>query len=201
MTINIYREKVSMAHRRENQEKLAFQAKLRDSFNTVNSTVLSWLGGEQESNGRPQDLNRSKQEFFTLPLVSTGAGLSFNDSKQSEDINTVGEFVNSDKKVKTLSKKRRKPQDKSQNNTANGNNLYKVSKEDTKAMLALKRKMRKGKIEEMRQDPSGITEKLEQKTQQLPATQDTDSEDDPPIEKTQKKSFGLLFDNPKKKRK
>lgn len=76
-----------------------------------------------------------------------------------------------------------------------------MSKDDTKAMLALKRRMRKGKLEEMKQDPSNITGKLEQQKQPVVAQDSGSEEDEPRIEKTQKKSFGLLFDNQKKKKK
>lgn len=189
-----------MVHRKENQERLALQAKLRNSFSSINSTVQSWLGGDQESNGGLEELNRSKKEFFTLPLVATGTGLSFNDMKHSTDINTVGEFVQSDKKVKTLANKKRKPQHRSEPNN-NSSNLYKVSKDDTKAMLALKRRIRKGKLEEMKQDPSNVTGKLEQKKQPVVAQDSESEEDEPRIEKTQKKSFELFFDNQKKKKK
>lgn len=189
-----------MSHRKENQEKLALQAKLRDSFSSINGTVLSWLGGDQESNGGEEELNRSKREFFTLPLVATGTGLSFSDVKSSTDINTVGEFVHSDKKVKTLANKRRKPQHRSESNN-DSNNLYKVSKDDTKAMIALKRRMRKGKLEEMKQNPSKVPEKLEYKKNPVVAQDSESEEDEPRIEKTQKKSFGLLFDKGKGSRK
>lgn len=186
-----------MAHRRENQEKLALQAKLKNSFSNINSTVLGWLGDDGKSNGGQEELNRSKKEFFALPLVATGTGLSFNETKHSTDINTVGEFVESDKKVKTLGNKKRRQQNKAE---SNNNNLYKVSKDDTKAMLALKRRMRKSKVGEMRQDPSIVTGKLEQKKQPV-APQDSESEEDEPkVEKTKKKSFGLLFANKKNKK-
>lgn len=182
-----------MSRSKELQEKQDVQAKLRSSYSDVNNTVLSWLGEEKnnEERGR-EELNQSKKQFFTLPLVPTGAGLSFGHSQETEDINTVGEFVNSEKKVSSLSKKRRRQQDKSQ-----VNNIYRVSKDDTKAMLSLKRKVRKGKLEEMKKGPLRAPESEEHQLKR-----DTDSEEDEPrVEKVKKKSFGLLFNGSKKKKK
>ncbi|SJM82855.1 related to Nucleolar protein 19 [Zygosaccharomyces bailii] len=182
-----------MSRAKELQEKLDVEAKLRNSFSNLNSTVLSWLSKDDDAEERGQEeLNQSKKQFFALPLVTTGAGLKFGCAEGTEDINTVGEFVNSDKKITSLSKKKRRPQDKSPVNS-----IYRVSKDDTKAMLSLKRKMRKGKMEEMKKThlhPRGPIKEL--------SKHDSDSEENEPrVEKTKKKSIGLLFNGPKKRKK
>lgn len=183
-----------MSRAKEIEAKQQLQAKLQLSFNNNTSKVLSWLGN-QESTEQCKDLTDSKSAFFQLPVVQIGAGLNFESqgSNDKEDIATIGEFINSDKKISSLAKKKRKNVEHQQRNT-----IYRISKDDTKAMVALKHRMRKTQKEK-------VSEELQKRTKASTTSvsnDDSDSdEDEPRIEKTSKKTFGLLFNGKGNKKK
>lgn len=197
-----------MSRARELQEKLDLQAQLRNSFLLTENKVLAWLGSETNKNGDTEakitDINGSKAEFFTLPVVQTGSGLNFttgsNDLDTKDDIRTVGEFIKSDKKLSSLSKKKRRMQQPRQTGS-----IYGVSKDDSKAMVALKRKMRERQREAIKKD--SVTDKAVNVTknkndENTTIAWNSDNEDDYDevrIQKSAKKTFGLLF-NKKGKR-
>lgn len=195
-----------MSRARELQEKLDLQAQLRNSFLLTENKVLAWLGSETNKNGDTEaeitDMDGSKAEFFTLPVVQTGSGLNFtvgsNDSDTKDDIHTVGEFIKSDKKLSSLSKKKRRMQRQT-------GSIYGVSKDDSKAMIALKRKMRERQRKAIKKDT--VTDKAinvtkNKKDENNTTAWNSDNEDDYDevrIQKSAKKTFGLLF-NKKGKR-
>lgn len=184
-----------MSRAKEIQEKLDLQAKLQKSFSANTSKVLSWLGPDAANEtADTKELNDSKAAFFTLPVMQTGSGLNLNTvtttSANKNDIHTVGEFIQSEKKVSSLSKKRR-PQ---HNNQSNG--IHRISKDDTRAMVALKRKMRQNQREAVRH--TAVTPNVA-KSEQKDQSDDSDSDgDDRPVQKSSKKTFGLLFNGGKK---
>ncbi|CCF56743.1 hypothetical protein KAFR_0B04470 [Kazachstania africana CBS 2517] len=196
-----------MSRAKEIQEKLELQAKLQFSFNNTKSKVLSWLEDSAENgssgskiDGKHDELEDSKQAFFNLPVMHIGGGLDLSThdngvASNDGDIHTIGEFIESDKKVNTLSKKKKRKLDSAQRNS-----LYRVAKDDSKSMVALKHKIRKDLRTNVRfkieNEKLGV-----KKTAQSANIPDnnSDSEDDSRTEKSVKKSFGLLF-NGKKKR-
>lgn len=190
-----------MSRAKEIQEKLNLQAKLQTSFDTSASKVLDWLKTDNEKDSAADGLNNSKTVFFELPVMQTGSGLDLtsntNSADQQDDIRTVGEFITSDKKVNSLSKKKQRAQLNTQTN-----NIYKISKDDTKAMVALKRRVRKTQRGGTKVGSPSSTQDIPGGSR-APAPRDDqdESDDEPKIEKTSKKQFGLLFDKSKKRRK
>lgn len=196
-----------MSRAKELQEKLDLQAKLRNSFLLTENKALAWLGSETKNNGDTEakitDIDGSKAEFFTLPVVQTGSGLNFsagsNDLHSKDDIHTVGEFIKSDKKLSSLSKKKRRMQQPQQTGS-----IYGVSKDDSKAMIALKRKMRERQREAIRKDTvtdkaTNVTNnKKDEDTKIAWRSDNEDDDDEPRIQKSTKKTFGLLFNKTKK---
>lgn len=180
-----------MSRSKEIQEKLDLQAKLQRSFGRNTKRVLGWLGTEKAVD--TTELNNSKAAFFTLPVMQTGSGLNLNpvaNTANRDDIHTVGEFIQSEKKVSSLSKKRR-PQHNSQSS-----GIHRISKDDTRAMVALKRKMRQNQREDVRQKTVQATPDTKEQNGHNDESEDED--DDRPVQKTSKKSFGLLFSGGKK---
>ncbi|SMN22379.1 similar to Saccharomyces cerevisiae YGR251W NOP19 Essential protein required for maturation of 18S rRNA [Maudiozyma saulgeensis] len=212
-----------MSRAKEIQEKLALNAKLQIALNSNTSKVLSWLGGEQDeeknkdSNGTKneqayniKDLEDSKKMFFQLPVVQIGSGLSIGDSTDNEgstDIHTIGEFVKSNKKVSSLAKKKKRSEHLNERN-----NIYRVAKDDTRAMVALKNKIRTGRREDIRRNgPSsnarnGTTNTVNNNrgSSKDSANESGDeSSEDEAIRKIthSKKSVNLLFNGKKRGRK
>ncbi|CCC70461.1 hypothetical protein NCAS_0E03910 [Naumovozyma castellii] len=205
-----------MSRTREIQEKLNLQAELQLSFSNTKSKVAKWL--EQTTDEKKdhtkeetdlRELQDSKKAFFQLPVVQIGSGLNFaleDDNQSKDDIHTIGEFIASDKKISSLSKKKKRVEQSDVRN-----NMYRIAKDDTRAMVALKRKMRKDQRENIRTGPKQVKKETRtgetgsSRTTTPQANNDEDSEDsdndDAPIQRTAKKSFGLLFDNNKKRRK
>ncbi|CAI4062984.1 hypothetical protein SKDZ_07G4920 [Saccharomyces kudriavzevii ZP591] len=194
-----------MSRSKEYQERLNLQAKLQSAFSNNTAAVLGWLK-ELEETDRSEDridpgqskqsddhteLEDSKKAFFELPVVQVGSGLHFStqdDVSTKEDIHTIGEFIESDKKLSSLAKKKKRNDQGPQRN-----NMYMITKDDTKAMVALKRKMRKGERE-------GVRRKHEVATYSIDDDDDDDDVERMP-QKSTKKTFGLLFDKKKKARK
>ena len=76
--------------------------------------------------------------------------------------------------------------------------MYRIAKDDTKAMVALKRKMRKGEREELRKK-QGLTRSDVSNSYNFSDEDDGGTGRMP--QKSTKKTFGLLFDKKKKGRK
>ncbi|SCU79432.1 LADA_0B00606g1_1 [Lachancea dasiensis] len=199
-----------MSRAREIQEKLSLQASLQAAFNDNKVKALDWLG-DRASRDCSEDLTSSKTAFYQLPVISMGAGLSFNDSEiadnshgNKDDISTIGEFINSDKKISSLAKK------KKQKATAGSslprearisNGIHKTRSDDTRAMVALKRKIRNTNRTELRTslETSKTRSPLPAPTNnQDGSSEDSDDDNGPRVEKTVKKTFGLLFQGKKK---
>ena len=225
-----------MSRAKEIREKLALQTKLQLSFRDTNSRVLGWLDNTDSTKtpNDPKDVftkaefEDSRQAFYRLPVVQIGAGLNFenvkgDDDHTEEDIHTVGEFINSDKKVSSLSKKKKRGVNGSgteYGNRQQSDSIYRVAKNDTKAMVALKRKMRKTHRENIRSElaqssnnnrnsnsngkavvsgtkTSTVTTRLNNYNYNHNASDsDSDNSDDG---RSKRKQIGLLFQSKKKK--
>ena len=194
-----------MSRAKEIQEKLDLQAKLQLSFSNTTSKVLSWLDDKSTDDGKStQNLCNSKQSFFELPVLQIGSGLNFNlipEDRKFTDINTIGDFMKNDKKVSSLSKQKRRMDQSSSNNS-----IYRITKDDTKAMVSLKRKMRQTQRNSKQQEgftikasaSRQISEYVNQSNKNNTNDDDLSDNDEPRIEKASKKTFGLLFNKPKK---
>lgn len=187
-----------MSRANEIQQKLNLQAELQKMFNGNARKVMGWLD-KNEPDKQPDvtELNSSKESFFTLPVVQAGSGLNFaaatTNLDHKEDIHTVGEFIRSDKKVSSLSKKRRHQPD------IRANTVHRISNDDTRAMIALKRKMRQTQRDSIRHDVR--LEKTAPDARTANSNEDdSEDEEERAVQKTTKKTVGLLF-NGKKKRK
>ncbi|QLL30273.1 hypothetical protein HG536_0A00900 [Torulaspora globosa] len=184
-----------MSRSKEIQEKLDLQAKLQRSFGRNTKRVLSWLAiKDTEEPVDTTELNNSKATFFTLPVMQTGSGLNLNPvastSENRDDIHTVGEFIQSEKKVSSLSKKRRP------HHSTQSSGIHRISKDDTRAMVALKRKMRQNQREAARRKTQPAAASANERNGHDGESEDED--DDRPVQKASKKSFGLLFSGGKK---
>ncbi|EJS43599.1 YGR251W [Saccharomyces arboricola H-6] len=199
-----------MSRAKDFQERLNLQAKLQSTFGNNTATVLGWLKDSEEDDKTKdhansdhdkqleghRELDDSKKAFFELPVVQIGSGLHFSteeDISAKEDIHTIGEFIESDKKISTLAKKKKRNDQGLQRN-----NMYRITKDDTKAMVALKRKMKKGEREGLRKRQEVVTST----TASSNSFSDDDDGDMGKIpQKSTKKTFGLLFGKKKKHRK
>ena len=225
-----------MSRAKEIQEKLALQTKLQLSFRNTNSRVLGWLDNTDSTTPNdPKDVftkaefEDSRQAFYRLPVVQIGAGLHFDnvrgdDDRTEEDIHTVGEFINSDKKVSSLSKKKKRKVNGSgteYGNRQQSDSIYRVAKNDTKAMVALKRKMRKTHRENIRAElaqssnnnrdnnngkavvsdtkTSTGTTKLNNYNYNHNASDSDSDSDNSDDGRSKRKQIGLLFQSKKKK--
>ncbi|CCE61606.1 hypothetical protein TPHA_0A05320 [Tetrapisispora phaffii CBS 4417] len=202
-----------MSRAKEIQEKLDLQAKLQVSFSKTNEKVLEWLNpgkGEEEDDKIEKDGNElidSRKAFFNLPLVQTGSGINFstatNFESKPEDIYTIGDFINTEKKINTLAKQK----SRSQRDSSGRGSIYRVAKDDTKAMVTLKRKMRQGNRNnryENKNEPHNLKgNKNGYKAENKPQDQYCDNADDASdyssdeekmvAERSKKKSLNLLF--------
>ncbi|SCU92375.1 LANO_0E00584g1_1 [Lachancea nothofagi CBS 11611] len=195
-----------MSRAKEIQEKLGLQASLQTAFNDSKLKAFEWLEDDL-SKDCSEDLTSSKSLFHQLPVIGLGAGLSFdqtpsNNNDAKEDISTIGEFINSDKKVSSLAKKKKRKMANGQEPTQRSvNSVHEISAGDTRAMIALKRKIKNSHRGELRsklghqRDVSGEVQPIKRNT-----SSDSEDEDEPRVEKTTKKSFGLLFQGKRKKR-
>lgn len=190
-----------MSRAKEIKDNLALQAKIQNSFQNNTATVMSWLNPDTKNNSSAgigeEQLNESKEEFFQLPVVQAGSGLSFQteavsaiSGSESTDIHTIGEFMNSDKKVSSLAKKKKR---KTDSVMTSRESIHKISRNDTRAMVALKHKMRKDARKEIRKDINKT------KGHMNAYSDDDDHDNEPIVEITKKKTFGLLFCGKKKK--
>ncbi|SCU99450.1 LAFA_0G24146g1_1 [Lachancea sp. 'fantastica'] len=195
-----------MSRAKEIEEKMSLQASLQALFNSNKLKAADWVQNEVGGECN-RDLSSSKAAFYKLPVMAMGAGLSLEqalaDAGPSEDdIATVGEFIDSDKKVSSLAKtKKRNPAPGQGSNSANS--MHRITKDDTRAMIALKRKMKGSQRHEIRknlEDKKNGQFKAKEGETTLD-TPDSDSDSERRVEKTQKKSFGLLFQGKQKKNK
>lgn len=194
-----------MSRAKEIEEKRALQTKLQVVFNSSRSKVLSWL--EEYDDDKSMDssaINKSREQFFNLPVVQTGSGISFEQIGETDtnDIHTIGEFMESDKSVKSLSKKKRTNGEIQQRNS-----IYRIQKNDSTAMVSLKNKLRNGNRQKIRRDlPKQDDRKLKltvrNKGLAAPEKNDASSseDEDPCIQKHVKKQFGLMFTGKKGKK-
>lgn len=192
-----------MSKAKEIQEKLTLQAKLQAAFSETSSKAAKWLENDAAVEN-DENLISSKKSFYQLPVIGMGAGLSFDDQVEdggSEDISTIGEFIKSDKKVSSLAKKKKGRNTHENNNSSKG--IHKINSDDTRAMIALKRKMRSSNIQNSRrlqaQSPStnAPTDKKGYSQAVASTADESDDDDEPRVAKTSKKSFGLLFESKK----
>lgn len=198
-----------MSRAREIQEKLDLQAKIQLSLSNQSSKVVSWLNpstnanANANANAENDELKTSQLDFFQLPVIQVGSGLNMeddNDQQTQSDIHTIGEFIKSDKKVASLAKKRQYKQSADSKQSYVRNNIHRIAKDDTKAMVALKRKMRKEIINKNRNTKESAT------TTSTTDTNNDDSSDDEDRhskhkQTAKKKTMGLLFQSKKGKRK
>lgn len=215
-----------MSRAKEIQEKLALNAKLQVALNSNSSKVLSWLDNDErkedtdaksiKEDGQAytiKDLEDSKNMFFKLPVVQIGSGLNMGDdddtngNEGNNDIHTIGEFIESNKKVSSLAKKKKRSDHLNERN-----NIYRVAKDDTRAMIALKNKIRKGKREEFQRN-GNENMKTKYNTSKGPESQNVTSKHSSDDESSEdedfssrkvvhsKKSVNLLFNGKKKGRK
>ena len=165
-----------MSRAKEIKEKEQLQAKLALAFSQKRKTVLSWLGDDKSQDG---DVTESeKNSFLSLPVMSAGALLNLNDatsnritSDNKKEIGTIGEFLKGDRKVSSLTKKR------SNNNTSGMNSNFNVNKNDNKATIAFKNKMRDDSRKKLRKQNEGLVNKAQTKPYVSNNNLDSDDED------------------------
>ncbi|CDO96132.1 unnamed protein product [Kluyveromyces dobzhanskii CBS 2104] len=196
-----------MSRAQEIKEKNALLAKFQNGFSSSTSKVLSWVDNFNTTTDQAKaENNESKQEFFQLPVIQIGSGLSFDKSQMGDtaDIRTIGEFIKSDKKVNSLAKKKRANKDVQQRNS-----IHRVKKDDSQAMVSLKNKIRNQERMKIRNElpRAGSAPKvndgsrIQAKSTTSHSDSSSDDEDmDPKIQKHSKKQFGLLFAGKKSKR-
>ncbi|ODV59727.1 Nop19p ASCRUDRAFT_19848, partial [Ascoidea rubescens DSM 1968] len=131
----------------------------RYSLNNINRRIKNWIesDGRNEANSNISDtVSASNDEFLKLPIITNGFGLSFASSgnkeedktrQQKEHIKTVEQFLKTDQKLNKITMS----QNRSQNNKQPS---FRINKEDSKAMVSLKNKMRKEKMRKVRNTPT-----------------------------------------------
>lgn len=165
-----------MSRAKEIKEKEQLQAKLALAFSQKRKTVLSWLGEDKSKDG---DITESeKNSFLNLPVMSAGSLLNLNDATSNritadnkKEIGTIGEFLKGDRKVSSLTKKR------SNNNTNGMHSNFNVNKNDNKATIAFKNKMRDDSRKKLRKQNEGALNKSNIKTYASNNDSDSDDED------------------------
>lgn len=197
-----------MSRAQEIKEKQALLAKFQNGFSSSTAKVLGWIEDSKTSSNdlAKEDSNESKKEFFQLPVIQIGSGLSFENVQSTDDtdIHTIGEFIKSDKKVSSLAKKKRATKDVQQRNS-----IHRVRKDDSQAMVSLKHKIRNQERQKIRNElPRGTNvskdhSKNQYYTKSTSSHSDSSSDEEdmePKVQKHSKKQFGLLFAGKKSKR-
>ncbi|SSD62023.1 uncharacterized protein SCODWIG_03785 [Saccharomycodes ludwigii] len=193
---------------KEIKEKKLLQSQLQVVFNKSRATVLKWIENDSlESKDNSGDLKDFQKEFYQLPVMATGASLDLSNTDtdgtlKEEDISTVGEFINGDKKVSTLRKKKMR----NSNNRDIKSSIYRIDSHDSKAMVALKHKMREGKRKEIKKKLEHFNDAKTYSNVSATALvgyddNNDEDEDDPKIQKTTKKVTNLPLSFGKKKKK
>lgn len=204
-----------MSRAKEIKEKLALQAKIQLSFSNQSNKVLNWLNGAENKDDKGSSsketstdstlIQKEQMDFFKLPVMQLGSGLNMdngipnnNHSEQEQsrhtDIHTVGEFIKSDKKVQSLAKKKQYKLNKPHEQRTN--NIHRIAKDDTKAMISLKRKLKQQNRENIKQN---IINKEATNSAGNASDSDSDSDNDATKQKNTKKKVGLLFLGKKRK--
>lgn len=191
-----------MSRSQEIKEKQALLAKFQHGFGNSTSKVLEWIDG---SSSVQEQENKSKDDFFQLPVIQIGSGLSFSDTKDinDTDIHTIGEFIKGDKKVSSLAKKKRTNKDIQERNS-----VHRVRKDDSQAMVSLKNKIRNQQRQKIRNElpkdkkgSNNVNDKKQSQMQLQPsvdAESSSDEEADIREQKHNKKKTGLLLFTGKK---
>lgn len=104
-----------MAGRTEIDEKQVLRAKFQHAVNETNTMVASWLGDSSKSD--------KHENFFQLPVMNPGSGLSLGDKQEK---GTIGDFVHG-------------------YNVKKASHRQGVNKPESAALGALKNKMRNTK--------------------------------------------------------
>lgn len=213
-----------MSRAKEIQEKLDLQAKIQLSLSKQSLKVADWLNPSNKELSSinsveshvTNELKHSQMDFFHLPVIQMGAGLNMEefdsnwktDDNSKNDIHTIGEFINSDKKVSSLAKKRQYKQSNDPKQNYIRSNIHRIVKDDTKAMIALKRKMRKDIITKQRNSKEngnkhGVTNSSSNRHDKLGDVEDDSDDEDirSKYSQTKKKTIGLLFQSKKNKKK
>lgn len=140
-----------MSRAQEIREKQELQTKLALAFNKKRQTVLSWLPNEEQKDDKT--VEKSRSEFMKLPVVANGSIFNLNDHSKfgyqqptdnKSEIGTIGEFLVSEKKISSLTKKR------NNSNRSIVQDSLRAQKNDNKATSAFKNKMRDSQRQQLR---------------------------------------------------
>lgn len=189
---------LTMSHVKEIKEKQALQAKFQLAINSTTNHVSSWLKPLKTTNqDSSSSSTASNNEFFDLPIISGGSGLALSsDLHNKENINTIGDYVKSGKSLSSLNKKKTQQRSIHQ--------IHKVHKDDSKALGALRNKMKKSS--RLKQRDQLMQPKLQAKPQQQQHnhqsnSNDSDSDEEIVQKSAPKKNFSLMIDSKIKKKK
>lgn len=191
-----------MSKSKDFKERQQLQAKFQAYFSQTSSRVLNWFGEQTKQNYESKDLLDSKTAFMQLPVIKTGSGLDFdniNNSKDSADIRTIGEFMNSNKKVGTLAKKKQLSRV-----TQSSDSIYKIQKNDDKAIISLKNKFKQQKrsklVQKIFKSEDPINTARSKNFTIYNKLENSDSDDEPKPQTGHKKKMNILFSSSKKKK-
>ena len=190
---------LTMSHVKEIKEKQALQAKFQLAINSTTNHVSSWLKPLKTTNQDSSSSSStvSNNDFFDLPIISGGSGLALSsDAHNKEDINTIGDYVKSGKSLSSLNKKKTQQRSIHQ--------IHKVHKDDSKALGALRNKMKNSS--RLKQRDQLMQPKLQAKPQQQQHNHQSNSNDSHSDEEivqksAPKKNFSLMIDSKIKKKK
>ncbi|CUS23026.1 LAQU0S08e00496g1_1 [Lachancea quebecensis] len=190
-----------MSRAKEIQEKISLQAKLQASFNATALKASEWLPKDSQEEQKCE-LSSSKASFYELPVIGLGAGLNFeeHDGGHSQgEVSTIGEFINSNKKLSSIAKKKGK---RATNSPSQSEGIFKANSTDTRAMVALKRKMKNGRRQELRHKISqtSTSTAAQPRPEAKEDSRNSDSDEEPQVSKTSRKSYGLLFQSKTQKK-
>jgi hypothetical protein len=177
---------------REIKQKQDIQARFQLALGQSTTQVSSWLNPSASSHQETVDDDPSKSDFFALPIIADGSGLSLSDEINNDaDINTIGDYVKSGKSLRSLRNKKK--------NTPNGHHIQRT---DSRALNALKNKMRTSIRSRANEKVNqSISQQLLSKKTVKRIANDSDSDDDIPVPKTTKKTFKSILDSKPAKRK
>lgn len=198
-----------MSHVKEIKQKQELQAKFQLAINSTTNHVANWLTPLKSNVSQITETSNSNNDFFDLPIISGGSGLSLSkDDIDEENINTIGEYIKSGKSISSLNKKKQQQQ-----KSINGS-MYKIQKTDSKALGALRNKMKNGNRLKQRDSLQNQYQRTGQRQGSIKnggggaaaannGNNDNDSDSDEEIvqKSAPKKNFSLLIDSKIKKRK
>lgn len=194
-------------NRKDIKQKEELQAQFQLAISKANETVLSWLRPGQVNSTLDTDLSVDALQFLNLPVIPLGQGLSLSESNEDDEsnIHTIGDFINGDKKLSSLAKKKRAGATLS-DRINRINNRHKISKNDNRALVGLKNKLRNDTRNQVRRDNNIAQSRNNSVTRSAQKTRVTDDDDDEDEDekhldqRNTKKGSGLLFDTRTKKR-